>query len=342
LADYYNDTLAHGKWSHMMDQTHIGYTSWNEPKTNVMPQVTEIEIPARASMGVAVEGTGPAWPGAAEAPMLPAFDVFNQQRYYIDVFNRGATPFSFSATTSAPWIRLSTLRGTVEKEQRLWVSVDWNSVRQGSSAGSLTIAGAGGDISVSVNAVRPRQPTRDSLEGFVETDGYVSMEAEHYSRNSESATARWERIDDYGRTLSSMAVFPDTAASVLPPQESPCLEYRMYLFDSGIAKVEAVIAPTLDFVPGRGLRYAISFDHQPPQVIDVLADNPLSAWETTVKDSARKSASDHQVSDAGYHTLNFCMVDPGIVLQKLVVHMGGTRPSYLGPPESYRKPRRLR
>ena len=139
-----------------------------------------------------------------------------------------------------------------------------------------------------------------------------------------------------------MAVFPDTAASVLPPQESPCLEYRMYLFDSGMAKVVAVIAPTLDFVPGRGLRYAISFDHQPPQVIDVLAENSLRAWETAVKDSARESESDHQVSDAGYHTLKFCKVDPGVVLQKLVVNMGGARPSYLGPPESYRKPRRLR
>jgi hypothetical protein len=30
------------------------------------------------------------------------------------------------------------------------------------------------------------------------------------------------------------------------------------------------------------------------------------------------------------------MIDPVIVMEKLVVDLGGMRPSYLGPPESYR------
>lgn len=38
LCHYYNHQLAGGKWNHMMDQLHIGYTSWQEPRQRYFPQ----------------------------------------------------------------------------------------------------------------------------------------------------------------------------------------------------------------------------------------------------------------------------------------------------------------
>jgi len=336
LSAYYNHMLAHGKWDHMMDQTHIGYTFWNQPPVNAMPKVTEIEIPALAQLGVAVEGSASAWPGSPGEPSLPPFDLFNQQRRYIDIFNRGREPFVFSATTSVPWIVLSESQGTIEKERRVWVSVDWKKAPLGFTSGSLKIArGSTQEVVVNVNTFRPQDLTRESLDGFVESDQYVSMEAVHYSKKVDGPSARWESIDDLGRTLSSMSVFPVTAESVTPPRDSPRLEYKLYLFDPRTVEVEAILAPTLNFVPGRGLRYAISFDDEAPQVIDALAQNSVEDWRTSVKDSVRKVQSTHLLAKSGYHTLKFWMVDPGVVLQKLVVNLGGVKPSYLGPPESY-------
>jgi hypothetical protein len=335
LANLYNRTLAHSKWNHMMDQTHIGYTSWRDPETNVMPKVTDIDIPNGADLGVAIEGSASAWAGASGDAVLPGFDVFNRQRRYIDVFNRGRAPLPFSAATSAPWIVLSNPRGVISKEERIWVSVDWQKAPKEVGEGEIKITGAGDNLTIKVKAFNPKTPSRDALKGFVEGDGYVSIEAEHYTKKVDADTVRWEKIADHGRTLSAMSIFPVTAASVTPPQNAPCLEYQMYLFDPKTIDVEAIVSPTLNFVPGRGLRYAVSFDDQPPQVIDVLEQNTVADWSESVKDSVRKSKSSHTVSGSGYHTLKFWMVDPGLVLQKLVVDLGGVKPSYLGPPESY-------
>jgi Glycosyl hydrolase family 115/Gylcosyl hydrolase family 115 C-terminal domain len=336
MSAYYNHSLAHGKWNHMMDQTHIGYTFWNEPTVNTMPQVARIELPSEARMAVAVEGSRRAWPGSEGDAALPPFDVFNQQKFYLDVFNRGQSPGAFTATATAPWIVLSELTGTVDPEKRIWVSVDWSKAPAGSGTGYVRIASKGAEeVAVKLDTFRPDAPTREELDGFVEGNGYVSMEAVHYTNKVDGSSARWEKIDDLGRTFSSMSVFPVTAASSLPGPNSACLEYKMYLFHPGNIAVEAILSPTLNFVPGRGLRYAISFDEEPPQIVDVLAHDDKEKWETSVKDSVRKARSTHTIANPGYHTLKIWMVDPGVVLQKLVVDLGGVKSSYLGPPESY-------
>ncbi len=373
LSDYFNHKLANGKWSHMMDQTHIGYTYWQQPPKNTLPTVTEIKVPEAAEIGVAVEGSASVWPGTNGQPVLPEFGVFNQPRRYIDVFNKGRKPFRFSATTSAPWIVLSQLDGTVEKEQRLWVSVDWSKAPTGKAQGLVKIAKEAEDtVSVQLDEFNPAEPASSTrgdealitrkqdqstttpakddygassprlLRGFVEADGYVSIEAEHYAKKTDAGAGRWEKIEDYGRTLSAMTIFPVTAASVTPPQNSPCLEYQIYLFTTGKVEAAAIIAPTLNFAPGRGLRFAVSFDDETPQVVTAVpkgyfVNNGVRDWEESVKNNCLEIKATHQIETPGYHALKIWMVDPGVVLEKIVVNTGGVKPSYLGPPESYRR-----
>ena len=117
----------------------------------------------------------------------------------------------------------------------------------------------------------------------------------------------------------------------------------MYLFTAGPVEVTAITAPTLNFVPDRGVRYAVSLDDEPPQVVTLVpqgyqAQNRNPAWEKSVADNAHYGRSKHMVAVAGYHTLKIWMINPAVVMQKLVVDLGGLKPSYLGPPESFRGP----
>lgn len=43
LNNQYNHELAGGKWNHLMDEVHIGYTSWNGPRENIMPEVRRLD-----------------------------------------------------------------------------------------------------------------------------------------------------------------------------------------------------------------------------------------------------------------------------------------------------------
>jgi hypothetical protein len=89
-------------------------------------------------------------------------------------------------------------------------------------------------------------------------------------------------------------------------------------------EVEAIFSPTLNFMPGRGLQYAIAFDDNDPQIVTLVpekfnAQNGNRDWEKTVMDNARFSLTSHTINESGYHTLKIWMIDPGPVLQKIVL-----------------------
>jgi hypothetical protein len=307
-----------------------------------MPAVRQIELPAAPALGVAVEGSRAAWPGTKETALLPEFDVFSRPRRYIDVFNRGLGPFEFQAAASAPWIVLSAARGTVAKEQRLWVSVDWSQAPAGLASGKVNVSGAAPEpVVVEVRAFNPAASLRAKVRGFVEADGCVAIEAAHYTARRNTATARWELLPDHGRLGSAMTVLPVTAPGANPPLDSPRLEYALHLFSTGRVEVLLQVSPSLNYAPGRDVRIGVSFDEAAPQLLTVapkgyVAGDGNRDWEETVKDSIRTVKSAHALAAPGPHTLKVWMVDPGVVLQRVLVNTGGLRPSYLGPPESFR------
>jgi hypothetical protein len=339
LSREYNEALAGGKWRHMMDQTHIGYTYWNQPVRNAMPGVQEIQPSAEGDMGVSIEGSEESWPGSGREPVPPALDVSDRQPRYLEVFNRGVKPFEFSIQASDTWLRVEPASGSVERDQRVWVDADWNAAPKGTSSGSLVISGPqGARVTVKVPLRNPEAPRPDELQGFVESDGYVSIEAEHYTRAVAPAGREWLRIPGHGRTLSGMTTLPVTRPSATPGPQGQWLEYAIHFFSAGTFSVDAYLAPTQKLQPGPGLRYAVSFDDETPQVVNMHADGSLAAWEKAVADGVTVLRSRHVLARPGPHVLKFWALDPALVVQKLVVDTGGLRPSYLGPPQSVFRP----
>jgi len=345
LMGYYNRIFAGGKWNHFMDQSHLGYTGWADPPENSLRAIKlkTLDVPDSPSMGISVEGSESAWPGETVDPVLPDFDVFNKQARYFEIFNKGKTPFRFTAAADKPWIRLSSGEGMITEDLRVYVSVDWNAVPFGKNSGIITVSGAEESVDIIINTLNCNDIVIDTISGFIESDGYVSMEAEHYTRITGSGDIKWIRIEDYGHTLSAMRVTgPANVPSAVPGENAPSLEYKMYLNNPCEAEVILIFSPTLNFIPGRALRYGISLNNESPRVItlvpeDYNAQNGNLDWEKTVSDNARYSRVKLTADQKGYQILKLWGIDPGVVIQKIIVNTGGLRPSYLGPPESFLK-----
>jgi hypothetical protein len=250
LSVKYNTEIAGGKWPHMMDQTHIGYTYWQQPRNNKMPEVKFV------------------------------------------------SPDSVMITNAA------------------FVTTD----TAGKTALPLIPKGTRGNV-------------------FYEKDGYVSVEAMHYTKAVNANGVTWKILPDLGRTASSVTAFPVTASTQSLNSETPHLEYDIYLYDTDSLKLRAYFSPTLNFhnTP-EGLQYAISIDNEKPQVISLnKEDDNVRTWEGWAANNIIMKTSTHNIAKQGKHTIKFWMINPGIVLQKLVADIGGVKQSYLGPPETIAK-----
>jgi hypothetical protein len=242
LSVKYN-TLANGKWSHMMDQTHIGYTYWQQPPTNTMPSLQ--------------------WVSKEEA--VPERET--------------GVPDTWSANVPA---------------------------------------GTKGNV-------------------FYEQEGFVSINADHWTRVFNSKNIQWKAIPDIGKDGSGITSFPVTVSDKLAPT-SPHVEYDFYCNSKDSLKLLTYFSPTVNFQNAiNGLQFAVSIDKEPAQIISLNKEDNTGVWNSWAANNIIIKTTSHYIFQAGKHTIKYWMVDPGIVLQKLVVDFGTLKASYLGPQETIHK-----
>lgn len=338
LTREFHERLEGGKWNHMMSQTHIGYTSWNNPPVNKMPAVSYVHVQDKPALGYSVEhGPEPFWLGGMfNSREFAPFDPVNDQQYYVELFNKGTQTLSYTITRKDEWIRLSAEKGSFQYEEKVYVSIDWSKAPKGRAAGEIVISGAGENFTVKV-------PIRNDLPeaaGFVEDNGVVSIEAAHVTRKFDAKAIRWTVIPNLGRTASAITVEPANAPRQTPNDKAPRLEYAFTTFDEKELKVETYLSPTLNYQKNEGLKFAIAIDDEAPQIVNMHEGETVPDWEypewwnNSAGDHIRKKKSVHKAVKPGTHTLKIWAIDPGVVFQKFVIDAGGLKPSYLGPPES--------
>ncbi len=212
--------LNNGKWNHMMDQTHIGYTYWQQPDKQKMPEVKYVSDPA------AEEITTIASPAKSSENLIP-------------------------------------------------------------------------------------KNSKSNL--FYELNGYVSIEAAHYSKEVDANGIKWKVIPNIGKDGDGITTFPVTISTQTINKNTPRLEYDFYSYDTGAFKLNAYFSPTLNFHnDSTGLQYAISVDDEQTQVISINKDvSNTKTWQEWVANNIIIKTSGHSINKNGKHTIKFLMVNDG-------------------------------
>ena len=202
--------------------------------------------------------------------------------------------------------------------------------------------------------------------GFVESDGHVAIEGPHYQRihtpnngtvaGGEEGQVTYKTLKNYGRTLGGVTLWPQTTPQ-LTPETAPALEYDLYLFTNTTANVTLHLSPTQNYLSDESpIQYAVALlpagtgpddDAAPsPQVRSFVGPSEGAGmpqgWGSAVADGVwgadpayTNTTTSWEVPGEGAYTLRVWGLAPSVVVQKIVVDLGGVRRSYLGPPESF-------
>ena len=173
---------------------------------------------------------------------------------------------------------------------------------------------------------------------FYEWMRSVSIDASHFTKAINISGITWTVLPDHGRTGSALTAFPVTTSEQKPGPGAPHAEYEFYTYSKDSLKLYAYFSPTLNYHNSEeGLRYAISIDDEVPQIISINKEDKNTGagiWNKWVSENIIIKLTKHYINKPGKHVLKYWLVDPGVVVQKLVIDFGGVKQSYLGPDET--------
>ncbi|KAI0758924.1 hypothetical protein C8Q74DRAFT_1300824 [Fomes fomentarius] len=358
--------MRHAVMDHMMDQTHVMYHYWQQPMANTMPLVTKVQSKKQAlagAMRIIPEGSAGAWPGdnpnncaqgyGCPDPSMSIDSYVPAGNRFVDVAAGGPTPFTFTAISNASWLDISPTKGSISPnspEQRVFLSVDWSKVTGVQSTVIKFAADVQGQspMSVSMTFTANHTVVPAGFSGFVEGDGTVSIEAAHASRNTTVEGLTWTEIPGIGKTVSGVTPWPRGGQDMnFTAGSGPSIEYDFFLFNTkgqgGTVTITTLVSPSLNGLgDDRPLGIALQIDNEEAQtshfVPRATPGNLPDAWaglDGWVANGVIEVPMVFPVQP-GAHTLKVWMIEPSVVVQKIVIDTGGLRPSYLGPPESVR------
>lgn len=294
-------------------------------------------LEASSGVGASCENSAEAGKGTLR------FDSrIKEEAHYFDVFDKNEVAEKWVAEASDDWTVLSVTSGETRTEQRVTVTVDWTKVT-GKQTGTISVynAGTGGEKIGSAIAVFTVEANKNTVEygdnkGYIEANGYVAMEAEHYSESVKGNDgSSWGVIKSNGQMSDTMKALPDMAKNTVDWDQTAKLKYRVYFNKQGTYSLTLKRLPVLnegsEHGAERSMNIAVGVGTGTPAV---LKGNRTGSWTNTL--NMCETLKCNITVDEGWNDIILYRCDASFVVYKIVIETvkGAVAPSVLGPDES--------
>ncbi|KAL3469088.1 hypothetical protein BJX99DRAFT_268711 [Aspergillus californicus] len=359
--EYHRNPWVGDKWNHIMRQPHYGYSTqtWHDPSRDLITGLCYIRPqqdsnPIMGHMGVAVEGHLGVRPGLINEETdrmhpsrgdlvpgltLPSVSPHCPTRYF-EIYSRGSRAFKWTTTAPEAWISLIPPSGEVSLvgvDASVEIIIDWEQVPLGyKNLIHIDIRSSEGDFEqVHIPIEKPTLPS--DFHGFVEADGHISIEPGALPLLLSGEEKYYEHHPCLGRTTSGTIGLRPTQTVATSINSLPFLSYDIFVVSREVpVTVELYITMALDADSQIPLMYDLSLDGHVERSIRLLQSSSSGelpcGWSKAVMDCVWKRSHTFRPIAAGIHRVGFRPRCEGIMLEKLVVDLGGVRQSYLGPP----------
>ena len=334
--------FRNGKWAGMELAPHIGFTRWND-EGSCYPVLHQLIPMPKAEMKVSradrEEFSMHVYGGGAVIA-VEDFCFEGQEEVTLEIGNSGRIPFDFTITPVGElpqWLTVEPAAGTVTEQTEVHLGCCREKLPREKQTVTLVVSDGVGPVLVRV-AGKARLPEAPGT--FVPKEDVLSILAEHYAEKKDVPAGAFRRIAGYGKYGSGMKVFPTTAVFA-PEEEKPALTYRFRIDTPGDYRVELLTAPNNPVELGKAVRLLARSGEQ-EEILELLppdfqaGENSDPRWCRGVLEHIHTAEARFRF-EAGVHTLTVSPLEPGVVLEKLVLSPWETAlpASYLGPEESY-------